>query len=845
MYGWREYQAPGPDRENIVRWAFLPQVTKETCGTSLHLEGRQPEYYRSLRRAIHSFLFEKIILRLCFDDHMDTLGILQVIQSNKRLHKIHLDLRGNRYNETCIDILVDLVARGIVNSLVLFSITEEENVEKLLMGIMRSEKTVKTLDLAGSVLNDHSLQHLQAILSRGNVSKYLNLSHCKGIYDSSLTSKDRDELIEAEKRSRSYISWKSNLQIDWFTWVGHIDVDRTYSRRIEYVPIPGVQYFDEKQQGIVDIARFLIRQNINQPFQRFKRKAFSGGHFEENLAVEAKKTKQNDAIDKLIKGFESAFFGVKKWKHDKQAKEKKKKDDKKKHRQKQTYQEPSVNVRETPMHGAYKGANTASCRSSVPSNTSFEISPKMQFTNYGGSPTSTGSIITPSFFHFGTPDASNSPRGNLLSNMHTSYDASYVNMDHGRQEDLDPRLNPDLQQPGRSGGFYESFVNIEGRRVARTPSSTSIHPAQSNATPSLENMHTSYDASYVNMDHGRQEDLDPRLNPDLQQPGRSGGFYESFVNIEGRRVARTPSSTSIHPAQSNATPSLGQTQMETKPSFQHGHQSQYQPFDASGNTYFSPALNIDPAPIHLDTTHQRNDETKPYVHGRSLLQTPGPEHANIPQQRQQIRHNPTGKQLYTPACTSHHQTPQSPPSYSPLVPSYPTASNHPLKNDPRNISHQASGVYNPTTQDRVPVQTSQLHSAITAEREQQMRRNPTSQTHTITSSSLQQTSYPPVESAYQTAMERSLQNMTGDDRNFEGAVGGQQTTINININSGTMNHGGYGQKSIGNGGTAAGTRRLAYDPGRFQAHGRSYGPTQRQNRPPEGDMKNTVYESSV
>ncbi|XP_077976128.1 uncharacterized protein LOC120341694 isoform X2 [Styela clava] len=165
---------------NVYNIQTLHSIAPHKCGRELSLSSVPQESFEKLLEVLEYSKLEKIELKECFKDARLLSKVLGVIQKNTSLK-------------------------------------------------------MKILNLNGSTLNEKSIELLKELLQKGRINKFLNLSNCKGLCYSSLTTKEKDELAKAEKSSRSFLSKK--LKIEWFPFVEYIgekDIAKVNRRNFEF-----------------------------------------------------------------------------------------------------------------------------------------------------------------------------------------------------------------------------------------------------------------------------------------------------------------------------------------------------------------------------------------------------------------------------------------------------------------------------------------------------------------------------------------------------------------------------------------------------------------------------------
>ncbi|XP_077976417.1 uncharacterized protein LOC144432162 isoform X2 [Styela clava] len=200
--------------KNVKNLETLKQINPDKCGRELCLSHVPCNYFNKLKAVIGHSKIDKISLRSCFDDPFQTLEILQSMKKNDCLFKVHLDLLDNVHNDACIDTIMELVTHGVVNSIEVPKRLNENNSERLLSGILNSQREIKTLNLNDSTLNGKSIEHLQEMLEKGRIFEDLNMSNCHGVLKSHLTTKDKENLKKAlksgQKKFDERIIWGFN-----------------------------------------------------------------------------------------------------------------------------------------------------------------------------------------------------------------------------------------------------------------------------------------------------------------------------------------------------------------------------------------------------------------------------------------------------------------------------------------------------------------------------------------------------------------------------------------------------------------------------------------------------------
>ncbi|XP_077976225.1 uncharacterized protein LOC144432067 isoform X2 [Styela clava] len=452
-------------RWNIHDWATLKSIKPQNCGTSIRLEGIRPDCFDKLKNVVSKFKFVSVILRFCFEDAQQTLGICQAILINKNLKEIHLDLQGNAHDDTCISTLVDLVRKKVVISLECPTNMNEENAERLLDGILRNDAKLKVLNLNGAVLNERSVAHIQKNLEVGNISKRLDLSKCFGVFGASLTTGDKKDIEQAAIVGKRKLSNK--VKIDWFECVQELKISPSLSGGYQFTPIPGIQVFDHSTGRIQTLLRHLVRESVDHAWQLFKRKTpFNDSN--DNMTVDTKHLRIDEQLTDIIQRFEQNL-GKKSNKNKKKEKFKANKKNKGGRLksffssfnpfEKQKYQEePAAKLKAQPLPCRYKEHTTQMiCGDEDGAGQSMTISRGFNFSDHNLGGHEIVDEIEASFFSFSGTPAPSGTTENTKTNM------SYPRLQQYGRESQQEFGNLVLDPPvvGASSHFNSSFVNIQ------------------------------------------------------------------------------------------------------------------------------------------------------------------------------------------------------------------------------------------------------------------------------------------------------------------------------------------------------------------------------------------------
>ncbi|XP_077976151.1 uncharacterized protein LOC120340401 [Styela clava] len=252
--------------KNVYDEDRLMSIHPEQCGRVIKLANIPKYCFEKLISVLENSKLEKIMLANCLTHPAHTLRVLQAIQRNVNLQKIHLDVQLNGCIEECIMLIVDLISKRVINSFEVPYNMTEESTEVLLEGIVRFGAKMKILNLCGSVLNEQSINYLKQLLTNGKISEILRLTNCKGVAESHLTTEDKKQLEIAAKNSTKFIG---GLKMYWFEYVGHIDIDRYHGSKLEFLKINGVT-FNRMTGRKETLARYLVRDVSNKVWQMVK-----------------------------------------------------------------------------------------------------------------------------------------------------------------------------------------------------------------------------------------------------------------------------------------------------------------------------------------------------------------------------------------------------------------------------------------------------------------------------------------------------------------------------------------------------------------------------------------------
>nr|XP_039265510.1 uncharacterized protein LOC120341133 [Styela clava] len=217
--------------KNVKDLERLKSISPEKCGRELCLSHVPYNLLNKLKSVILHSQIEKIILISCFDDPFHTLQILESMQRNDCLFSVHLNLLDNVHNNQCVAAIIDLITRGVVNSIEVPRELNEENSERLLAGILNSQRELKIVNLNGCTLNTTALGHLQELLAKGRISKELNFANCLGLCKSKLTTMDKSEIQKALNFGKKQT--RQSPKVKWFDVVEHIEDVGVYRGRIK------------------------------------------------------------------------------------------------------------------------------------------------------------------------------------------------------------------------------------------------------------------------------------------------------------------------------------------------------------------------------------------------------------------------------------------------------------------------------------------------------------------------------------------------------------------------------------------------------------------------------------
>ncbi|XP_077976366.1 uncharacterized protein LOC120341133 [Styela clava] len=210
--------------KNVKDLGRLKSILPEKCGRELCLSHVPYTLFNKLKSVILHSQMEKISLIACFNDPFQTLQILESMQRNDCLLSVHLNLMDNVHNNECVDAIIDLITRGVVNSIEVPRELNEENSERLLAGILNCQRELKIVNLNGCTLNTTAFIHLHELLAKGRISKELNLANCQGVCKSKLTTKDKAVLQQALTLGKKQT--RKSPEVKWFEAVKHMeDVD--------------------------------------------------------------------------------------------------------------------------------------------------------------------------------------------------------------------------------------------------------------------------------------------------------------------------------------------------------------------------------------------------------------------------------------------------------------------------------------------------------------------------------------------------------------------------------------------------------------------------------------------
>nr|XP_039264578.1 uncharacterized protein LOC120340399 [Styela clava] len=294
--------------QNVFSWEELMTIfIPSQCGRIIHLQhAPPPNGLEKLKSVISESKLEQIILIGCFSMAKDTSEVLEVLRRNKVSKKIHLNLHWNKYDDECILVLIELMYSGIVRSLVFPDDMDAVNAERLLEVINKTEDLeLQTLNLSGAVLNEHSLEYIAEILRKRKIEKHFNMSNCKRTEEASLTEENYKTLKKAAEKGNKW--YKRNLQIEWFSFVGDIDVTKCshfelmFKNTIEHL-------FNSETRTKTSFTQEVVKLNVGMAWQLVKpgsKRSRNRRAETESTATAEKRQKTNLEVDEITDMFET------------------------------------------------------------------------------------------------------------------------------------------------------------------------------------------------------------------------------------------------------------------------------------------------------------------------------------------------------------------------------------------------------------------------------------------------------------------------------------------------------------------------------------------------------------
>nr|XP_039256323.1 uncharacterized protein LOC120333040 [Styela clava] len=152
---------------------------------------------------------QEISVRECCETADDLARLLQAISSNPYVDTtpLSLDIRENQCDGRCVELLRDMIDRGIIASLELPSKQKENHIFTLLRSIRYCESQMQLLNINDNVIDEKSFELLMNILMENKVQKKLYLKDCR---------KPKEQFTEADKQSLQQAQSSKKLAIKWF-----------------------------------------------------------------------------------------------------------------------------------------------------------------------------------------------------------------------------------------------------------------------------------------------------------------------------------------------------------------------------------------------------------------------------------------------------------------------------------------------------------------------------------------------------------------------------------------------------------------------------------------------------
>ncbi|XP_077976468.1 uncharacterized protein LOC144432181 [Styela clava] len=306
-FNWRSPKCP-----SVFSWEDLKKIpTPSECGRIIHLKHAPTtaNALKQLKSVMAESKLEQIILIGCFSETEDMREVLEALRKNKLSKKLHLNLHWNVYDDNCISILTDLLYSGIVRSLEFPDNMDAVNAERLLEVIHKVEDLeMKKLNLNGAVLNKHSLKYIEEILKIRKVKEYFNMSNCMRTKEASLTEENYKTLKKAAGQGNRW--YKKNLQIEWFSYVGDIDV-KHFSKFTLMFNNTTEHLFNSETMTKFSSIQEVVRLNANMAWQLLKPGSKrSRNQIKTNSASTAEKRQKinlESSVDALVDMIETQF----------------------------------------------------------------------------------------------------------------------------------------------------------------------------------------------------------------------------------------------------------------------------------------------------------------------------------------------------------------------------------------------------------------------------------------------------------------------------------------------------------------------------------------------------------
>ncbi|XP_077976424.1 uncharacterized protein LOC120340399 isoform X2 [Styela clava] len=240
--------------QNVFSWEELMTIfIPSQCGRIIHLQhAPPPNGLEKLKSVISESKLEQIILIGCFSMAKDTSEVLEVLRRNK--------------------------------------------VSKL---------ELQTLNLSGAVLNEHLLEYIAEILRKRKIEKHFNMSNCKRTEEASLTEENYKTLKKAAEKGNKW--YKRNLQIEWFSFVGDIDVTKCshfelmFKNTIEHL-------FNSDTRTKTSFTQEVVKLNVGMAWQLVKpgsKRSRNRRAETESTATAEKRQKTNLEVDEITDMFET------------------------------------------------------------------------------------------------------------------------------------------------------------------------------------------------------------------------------------------------------------------------------------------------------------------------------------------------------------------------------------------------------------------------------------------------------------------------------------------------------------------------------------------------------------